>query len=436
MRQHFHSPLRRLLALTLALLLVAGLTGCWFKDEPDSSQDPQPPVQNDPVNPTEDPVDTTPPTNKPTDPPATTEPTEAPTEETKPVQTTVMGTVTATKLNIRSSADSAAGVVGSYFKDDRIELLEIKEGWGRTAKGWVNMAYVKTDSVSSTDPEPTTAPDNKDDDDDKPATTQDLVTDGKTAALGYGVVNLQSLNVRKGPSTDYEKIGTVSLGNRFAYYQKSGNWVRIEKGWISVSYFYLEGATGDGAGNGTITGEGLNIRSGPGTGFGTTGSYKKGETVKILTQINGWGYTSKGWISMKYVEMDKSVTTGTKGKGTVTADALNIRKSGSNTAEVVGKYTKGEVIEILEVKDGWGKTDKGWVSMAYVKMDESTITSTYKTGEGTVTASELNIRESASISAKSIGSYKKGDKVKITEVKGEWGKTDKGWINLQYVKMN
>jgi len=431
MRKNDTFSLRRLLALTLALVLVVGLTGCWFKEDPDPTDDPLPPVSND-STPSTEPSTAAPtaePTQEPTDAP-TEEPTEAPTEDTTPVQTTTMGTVTATKLNIRSAADSGAGVVGSYFKDDRIELLEIKDGWGRTAKGWVNMAYVETDSGNAN-----TNTEKDDEKDDDKTTNKDVVSDGKTTAIGYGVVNLQTLNVRTGPSTDYEKVGTVSLGQRYAYYQKSGNWVRIEKGWISVSYFYLEGTTGDGAGEGKVTSD-LNIRSGPDTGFDRVGSYKKGDTVKILTQIDGWGYTSKGWISMKYVEMDQSVTTGTKGKGTVTADALNIRKEPAEGAEKVGKYVKGDVIEILEVKNGWGRTDKGWVSMAYVDMDESTITSTYTTGEGTVTASELNIREKADISSKSVGSYKKGDKVKITEVNGEWGKTDKGWINLKYVKMN
>ena len=432
MRTHSHSPLRRLLALTLTLLLVVGMTGCWFKEDPKPSEDANTPAMNDSVPPTTTEAPTTAPTTE-----ATTEATEAPTEDTKPVQNTVMGTVTATKLNIRSNADSGAGVVGSYFKDDRIELLEIKDGWGRTAKGWVNMSYVKTEGDTTN-----TTTDNKQDnptekDDDKTTNTnKDVVNDGKSTALGFGVVNLQSLNVRTGPSTDYEKVGTVTLGSRYAYYQKSGNWVRIEKGWISTSYFYIEGTTGEGAGNGTITGDGLNIRTGPGTGFGTNGSYKKDEAVKILTQINGWGYTGKGWISMKYVKMDGTVSTGSKGKGTITADALNIRKSGSNTAEIVGKYYKNDVVEILEVSNGWGRTDKGWISMAYVDMDETTITSTYKTGTGTITATELNIRESDSINAKSLGSYKNGEKVTILEVKGEWGKTDKGWINLKYVKMD
>ena len=430
MRTNSHSPLRRLLAMTLALVLVAGLTGCWFKEEPDPTDDPNPPVLDDPAPSTNAPS-TEPSTEAPTD-----APTEVPTETTKPVQNTVMGTVTATKLNIRSSADSGAGVVGSYFKDDRIELLEVKDGWGRTAKGWVNMAYVKTDKPVDDTPA-TTPQDNPTEKDDNPTTdNKDLVSDGKTKALGYGVVNLQSLNVRSGPGTDHEKIGSVSIGNRFAYYQKSGNWVRIEKGWISTSYFYLEGETANGAGRGKITGEGLNIRTGPGTGYDTCGTYKKDESVRILTQINGWGYTGKGWVSMKYVQMDGTVSAGTKGKGVITADVLNIRKSGSNDAEVVGSYKKDDVVEILEVKDGWGRTDKGWISMTYVEMDESTITSTYKTGKGTVTASELNIRETGSTSAKVLGAYKKGDKVTILEVKGEWGKTDKGWVNMKYIKMD
>lgn len=428
MRKASTNTLRRLMTLALALLLVAGLTGCWRKDDPDPSTDPLPPVQNDPQPST---------SQAPTTQTPTEAPTEAPTEETKPVQTTTMATVTATKLNIRTSADSTAGVVGSYFQDDRIELLEINGDWGRTAKGWISMAYVKVDDDTTNNDN--TEADNKDDDD-KTTTNTDIVSDGKTRVLGYGVVSLGALNVRTGPGTDYEKVGTVSLGNQYAYYQKSGNWARIEDGWVSTTYFYIEGTTGDGAGNGTITGEGLNVRSGPGTDHDRVGSYAKGDTVKILTQINGWGYTSKGWISMKYVEMDGSATTGTTGttgKGTVTADALNIRKSATTDSDAVGKYYKGDEVEILEVKGDWGRTDKGWISLNYVKMDgTTTATTTYKTGKGTITASELNIRKEASINSESIGSYKREARVEILEVKDDWGRTDKGWINLKYVKMD
>ena len=58
---------------------------------------------------------------------------------------------------------------------------------------------------------------------------------------------------------------------------------------------------------------------------------------------------------------------------------------------------------------------------------------TYTTGTGSVT-SGLNIRKEPDPSSESVGTYSIGDRVTITEVNGCWGKTDKGWINLQYVR--
>ena len=100
----------------------------------------------------------------------------------------------------------------------------------------------------------------------------------------------------------------------------------------------------------------------------------------------------------------------------------------------------------------WGKTDKGWINLKYVKMDaakddkddkdddqkydddEIGKNTTFKKGNATVKVnSTLTIRKTASQSGEKVGSYEDGAKVKILEVKGEWGKTDKGWINLRYV---
>ena len=364
-----------------------------------------------------------------------------PTEPTTGTQTdgettNIKGTVTASKLNIRKGPGSEHDAIDHYLKGDTVIILEKKtvDGtvWGRTNKGWIGMSYVKVAGETTTD---------DDDDDDDTTADSEVVSDGKTKVLGYGVVDLGSLNVRSGPGTKYDKIGTVSEGKRYGYYQKSGNWVRIEKGWVSTTYFYIEGTTADDAVTGTITADELNIRTGPDTDFKSNGSYKEGDSVKILAQVNGWGYTSKGWISMKHVKVaEPTYSTGT---GTVTS-GLNIRKEPN--AEKVDSYKEGDKVTITEVKNGWGKTDKGWISLKYVKMDadkdddqkydedEIGKNTTYKTGTATVKVnSSLTIRKSASTSAEKVGSYKDGDKVTITEVDKEWGKTDKGWINLKYV---
>lgn len=340
-----------------------------------------------------------------------------------------MGTITASKLNIRESTSTSSDSVGSYIKGDRVEILEQKtvDGttWGRTNKGWISMKYVKLDGSTGT-----TNTGSDDDDDD--TTSSEVVSDGKTKVLGYGVIDLGSLNVRSGPGTKYDKVGTVSDGERYAYYQKSGNWVRIKDGWVSISYVYIEGTTGDDGGTGTVTADELHLRAGPGSGYKSNGTVKEGATVTILAQVNGWGYTSKGWVSMKYIKL--AAPTYPTGKGTITADELNIRKEADADSDKVGTYKEGDSVTITEVKDGWGKTDKGWISMKYVEMGVGGNT-TYKTGKATVNVnSTLNIRKEATAESDSVGHYENGDTVEILEVKNEWGRTDKGWINLKYVK--
>lgn len=59
---------------------------------------------------------------------------------------------------------------------------------------------------------------------------------------------------------------------------------------------------------------------------------------------------------------------------------------------------------------------------------------------GKVTTDSLNIRSSPSTSASAVGYYVKGDKVEIFEEKTgdglKWGRTDKGWICLDYVSFD
>lgn len=413
MKHLSYMKFRRVLALLAALVLIAGLAGCRKNDDSGSSESTVPP-------------ESTAGTQAATVPETTAAPTvpETTVPETEAPKDTVEGTVLVNKLNIRKGAGTGYEEVGAYAKSDRIIILETNEDWGRTDKGWVNLAYVKLDNgTNETEKEEETeAPEEED---------KETVSDGESKVLGYAVVNLGALNVRTGPGTKYDQVEMVAKGERYAYYQKSGSWIRIDKGWVSANYMYLEGETGDGAGKGTMKSD-LNIRTGPGKDFDKTGTYKKGDTVKILAQINGWGYTEKGWISMSYVTMEGSASTGNGTKGTITASELNIRKEATKESDSVGLYKEGDTVTILETKDGWGKTDKGWVSMKYVELESKL---SYKTGKATVNASILNIRKSASLEAEKVGTYEKGQAIEILEIKGEWGRTDKGWVAMEYVAM-
>lgn len=191
------------------------------------------------------------------------------------------GVVIANELNIRKEASTNGERVGSYKYGDRVTLLETKNGWGRTNKGWVSLQYIYQDGTSGTN-------------------------------SCKGVITGNQLNVRSGPGTDYDRVNTLNYGKRVTVLEriKIGNttWGCIDGGWISMDYVYVDGTTGEGSGTGTVTGDGVNIRSGPGTGFDAVGSLNKGNTVKIHAQLKvgdmTWGCTDKGWVSMKYVDMN------------------------------------------------------------------------------------------------------------------------------------
>lgn len=59
------------------------------------------------------------------------------------------------------------------------------------------------------------------------------------------------------------------------------------------------------------------------------------------------------------------------GKYTVTPSiGVNIRRGPGTNYGKVGAYPMGTVVDVLEARAGWGRTDKGWVSLAYLEAME------------------------------------------------------------------
>ena len=270
-----------------------------------------------------------------------------------------MGTILIDQLSICKDPGIVMDMEAYYTIGDRVEIQEEMAvngmAWGYTGKGWIDMSYVRMDDVPS-------GRDNSTNSD-----GVEIVSNGSHTVLGYGVVDLKTLNVRIGPGTDYTKIKEIPQGTRYAYYEAADEWVRIGDGWVSTEYFYVEGTTAEDATTGTITTNDLNVRTGPDTSFQRVGSYMEDDSVEILAIVNGWGYTEEGWISMMYVTLPEPVYA--TGSATVTV-GLNIREKPDPSAEKVDAYQKGDRVTIMEVKDGWGRTDKGWINLDYVKYDQ------------------------------------------------------------------
>ena len=66
----------------------------------------------------------------------------------------------------------------------------------------------------------------------------------------------------------------------------------------------------------------------------------------------------------------------------VTANGgLNIRTGASTSYSRVGGYAKGSIVTILAESNGFGKTDRGWISLAYTSRDISTLNTVQTVGQ-------------------------------------------------------
>lgn len=110
---------------------------------------------------------------------------------------------------------------------------------------------------------------------------------------------------------------------------------------------------------------GLNIRTGASTHYKCVGGYTKGTTITITKESNGWGKTDRGWICLKYTS---KIQTNQYKTMTVTARiGLNIRSGRGTNYLIKGAYTYNTKIKVTDIQNGWGKTDRGYVCIKYLK---------------------------------------------------------------------
>lgn len=217
----------------------------------------------------------------------------------------------------------------------------------------------------------------------------------------------------------------------------------------------------------TVTASSLNLRKGPGTTYKVVGSAAKGEvfTISAICQGGGylWGRYSGGWLCLDYTDYEASqavtpptqeTTTVTKTYATVVGvDKLNVRSEPEG--EIVGSLAEGTKVEILEQKlvgdRLWGRCTQGWISLrSYAKLETVTqvvyqstqvsqmARSAAMTVTGVVTASCLNVRVAPGVGNEVVDWLYEDDAVQILEYATVndtlWGRTEKGWICLRYVK--
>ena len=98
----------------------------------------------------------------------------------------------------------------------------------------------------------------------------------------------ESVNVRAGPNTNFEKIDKLAKGTQVVVLGRSYGWYKVQPLPTTNAYIrsdYLKIAQG---GIAAVGGDNVNIRCRASSDAASLGEVKKGTLVKVLEQANGW----------------------------------------------------------------------------------------------------------------------------------------------------
>ncbi|MBT9830304.1 SH3 domain-containing protein [Clostridium baratii] len=317
-------------------------------------------------------------------------------------------------LNIRSTPSTSANIIGSLAHGTSVSILDKSGDWYKISYNG-KIGYIKGEFLNL----------------------------GSAEGATTGTIRLQdsssSLNMRSGPSTNSNVVGSLAHGTVVNILGTSGQWYKIsyngKVGYVRGDYLTLGGASaGSGSGTGTIKlndpSSSLNVRSGPSTNTSVVGSLAHGTVVQITGKSGDWykinfnGTT--GYVKGDFVTLGGSISSG---NGIVTlkdpSSALNVRSSASITSNVVGSLAHGTVVKIIGTEGQWYKIEFNG-GIGYVKNEFITKGGTIGSGNGTIVlqdpSSSLNVRNGASLSSGVIGSLSHGSVVEIIGTEGQWYK--------------
>lgn len=264
----------------------------------------------------------------------------------------------------------------------------------------------------------------------------------------------------------------------------------------------------------TVTATGVNVRKGPGTDYEKVGEATKGQKLvltQVFTELSGrmWGmFDTEKWICLDYTDYKTVIQNGATPEIptqppttappatqppatqppatqppatqppatepgdpvdplslTVTATNVNVRKGPGTNYDKVGMVTRGDKITVSRIYTGsdglpWGM----FGGMKWIRLDFTDYAAVTKPTDppatkptdppvtqppvtdpgftpwkGTVQVSDtLHVRSGPGTYNSIVGYLKAGTEVTILEEKtvdGErWGRVEKGWISLRYVK--
>lgn len=160
------------------------------------------------------------------------------------------------------------------------------------------------------------------------------------------IVTAQSLNVRKGPSVENDRVGSLDRGMVVEILESNNGWNKVklsngEEGWVNGDYTAKE--------KGTVTATKLNVRKGPSVENDKIGLLDNNIVVEILEDQDNWykiklDDNQEGWISGDYVLTESQANEQAK-KQQVSKKSQNNKEVKEVKAAAVNENTANNTVE-------------------------------------------------------------------------------------------
>ncbi|MEF2837426.1 MAG: SH3 domain-containing protein [Oscillospiraceae bacterium] len=294
------------------------------------------------------------------------------------------------------------------------------------------------------------------------------------------------VNVRSGPGTNYSivrkayqnEVLTISHVSHIT----SMRWGNFQDGWISLDYTnyddVINGTADSGStanppqdaappanGNGSVSNttpsnpilasgivkvnDALRIRSGPGTGYAVVGFLFNGKEVDILEQQSDgamvWGRIDKGWVSMDYIVTNTiqgdippaTVQPSVPQQQPTQPPQQTPEQQPTEPPQQIPEQQPTEPPQQIPEQQPTEPPQQIPEQQPTQPPEQGAANTTFQPVPGTIRADALRIRTGPGTEHPIAGFYYQDQSVVITMVTQvdsvSWGKTDKGWINMDYV---
>lgn len=276
----------------------------------------------------------------------------------------------------------------------------------------------------------------------------------------FAVVTGGKLNLRAYPNANSTSYGKYASGTWVIAGSSRDGWCEVrtldgKHGYMSANYLsfgqYNGGATVKYANGGYV-----NLRSGPSLDSGVTLRVTSGSKFYLQGNYNGWcyGYVHSGSQTVYGYMYETFLDTGVSSAVVTTKNGgrVNVRSGPASSYSSVGALATGTQVSVLLKGNNWYMISangmEGFMSTQYLSGTGDTIGSNAGATTTVTTAyvnnpkstQVLNLRETPSQSARSIGQYRNGTRVKVVSRGATWCEvyvgTKHGYMMTRYLSFD